>query len=93
MNRPLYLAAYDVSSPPRLARALDVLRDYSTGGQKSVHECFLSDTERLELLHRIGQVIEADEDRFLLVRLDPRSKIRVLGVAIKPADPAWFYIE
>lgn len=36
-----YLAAYDVSDPKRLQQALHVLRDYATGGQKSVFECFL----------------------------------------------------
>jgi len=38
-NRQLYLAAYDVSCPRRLRKALYVLRGFASGGQKSVFEC------------------------------------------------------
>lgn len=41
-TRALYLAAYDVAEPGRLAAALDLVRGYSTGGQKSVHEIYLT---------------------------------------------------
>ena len=41
-KRDFYLAAYDVSSPRRLIAALALVRGYTTGGQKSVHEVFLS---------------------------------------------------
>lgn len=91
-NRPLYLAAYDIADDGRLARALRVLRNYATGGQKSVFECFLSDAERRLLLSEVRDVIDLDEDRFFLLRLDPRSRTRVLGVAVRPADPDFFYI-
>jgi len=36
MQRILYLVAYDISHPRRLARALKTVRAYATGGQKSV---------------------------------------------------------
>ena len=90
-QRKLYLAAYDVSHAKRLRRALEVLRDFSTGGQKSVFECFLSQSEHDELLQRIAQVIDAEEDRFFLLRLDPRSKVQTLGLAERPADPSYYY--
>lgn len=91
-TRLLYLAAYDVSDPRRLQHALHVLRDYATGGQKSVFECFLSDAERQRLLSEVAQVLDLGEDRFFLVRLDPRSKVRTLGIAVKPADTSYFYV-
>ncbi len=91
-QRRLYIAAYDVSDPARLRAALKVLKGYASGRQKSVFECFLTDAERLELLDKVGVVIDAIEDRFFLVRLDPRGKVRVLGRAIKPTDPPWFYV-
>jgi CRISPR-associated protein Cas2 len=91
-QRQLYLAAYDVSDPKRLRDALLVLRNYSTGGQKSVFECFLTAAEKGALLEEIGAVIDLEEDRFFLLRLDPRSKVRTLGIAVRPADPAYFYI-
>ncbi|MEA3411986.1 MAG: CRISPR-associated endonuclease Cas2 [Pseudomonadota bacterium] len=91
-KRGLYLAAYDVASPRRLRCALAVVKDFSTGGQKSVYECFLTDAERAELLERIRNVIDEDEDRFMLLRLDPRSRVRVLGIAVRPADPEYFFV-
>ncbi|MCS7316487.1 MAG: CRISPR-associated endonuclease Cas2 [Bryobacterales bacterium] len=91
VHRPLYVAAYDISDPRRLRAALEVLKGYATGGQKSVFECYLSDAERQSLLAEIAQVIEPSEDSFLLVRLDPRSQVRTLGVAIPPEDLPFFY--
>lgn len=92
-RRQLYLAAYDVRDPKRLSRALAVVRDYATGGQKSVHECFLNAGEQRELLERISSVLDATVDRFVLLRLDPRCKTQTLGIGRAPRDPAFFYVR
>lgn len=89
--RRLYVAAYDISAPRRLRAALHVLKGYATGGQKSVFECFLTPAERARLLEEIGEVIETSEDSFILLRLDPRSDVRTLGIAVPPTDPPFFY--
>lgn len=91
-QRQLYLAAYDISDPKRLQKALRIVRDYATGGQKSVFECFLTPAEKQWLLDAIMQVIDPAKDRFVLVRLDPRAKVQTLGIAVKPIDPSYFYI-
>jgi CRISPR-associated protein Cas2 len=91
-NRVLYLAAYDVSEPARLRQALHVVKGYATGGQKSVYECFLTDAEREELLGRVRDVIDLDEDRFMLLRVEVRSPVRTLGIAVAPSDPAFYYV-
>lgn len=91
-QRHLYIACYDIADPKRLRRGLRVLRNYSTGGQKSVFECYLNPTEKRSLVSEIAEVIHPGEDRFLLLRLDARRKVRVLGIAIPPADPAYFYV-
>ena len=91
-KRTLYIAAYDVCDPGRLRSALHVLKGYSSGGQKSVFECFLTDAEKENLLAEVQSVIDLTEDRFLLMRLDPRMKVRVLGIAVEPADPEFFYV-
>ena len=90
-QRTLYLAAYDIRDATRLRKALHVLKGYSTGGQKSVFECFLTEGERRRLLEEIGRVI-AEEDSFLMVRLDPRMRILTLGVGVAPVDPPFFYV-
>ncbi len=91
-QRKLYLAAYDVTEPRRLRQALNIVKNYATGGQKSVYECFLSDLERRALLQDISTVLDGLEDRFMLVRLDPRSHISIMGIAVKPVDPDFFYV-
>lgn len=90
-TRRLYLAAYDVADPRRLAKALKVCKQYATGGQKSVFECWLSDKERYHLVRSMHSILMDAEDRFFLLRLDPRSQPRTLGLAVPPAGPLLFY--
>lgn len=92
MPRTLYLVAYDIAHPRRLVRALAVVRAYATGGQKSVHECWLAPEELASLRQELAAVIDPDEDKVLFVRLDPRLKPRTLGIARPPADPAFFFV-
>ena len=91
-QRDLHLAAYDVSEPRRLSAALKLARAYATGGQKSVHELFLTPAERLKLVADMRALLDLETDRFLLIRLDPRSRVHTLGRAVVPADPDYFYV-
>jgi CRISPR-associated protein Cas2 len=91
-DRDFFLAAYDVADPSRLAAALDTVRGYATGGQKSVHEVFLTPAERDELLHQVALILDEEEDRFVLLRLDPRASYFALGIGSTPSDPAYFYV-
>jgi CRISPR-associated protein Cas2 len=90
-DRDLYLAAYDISSPRRLRAALHLVRAYATGGQKSVHECFLTASERGGLLLDMAQVLDEEQDSFLLLRLDPRAHVLTAGVASTPVEQPFFY--
>jgi len=92
MTRTLYLVAYDIRHPRRLARALEIVRAYATGGQKSVHECWLVPAELTALQRALAAVVDGAEDSVLFVRLDPRLKPRTLGIARMPADPAFFFV-
>jgi CRISPR-associated protein Cas2 len=85
-KRRLHIACYDVASPSRLRAALQVTRRYATGGQKSVHECWIDDMEVGSLLQMLCWVIDESEDRVLIVRLDPRRAAVVLGIAMSPVD-------
>lgn len=85
-HRTLYLVCYDIADAGRLKAALDVSRRFATGGQKSVHECWLAPHERRQLLTRITRVIDAREDRVLIVALDPHRSVRTLGTARSPTD-------
>ena len=90
--RDLHLAAYDISDPRRLCAALKLTRTYATSGQKSVHELFLTPAERRGLVEQMAALIALDTDRFLLLKLEPRSRVHTLGKAIAPADPEYFYV-
>jgi CRISPR-associated protein Cas2 len=92
-QRTLHIAAYDISDDRRLRDALRILKGYASGRQKSVFECFLSEAEKDHLIERVRGVIDAEEDRFLLLRLDRRSTILTLGKAVVPADPPWYSVS
>lgn len=91
-DRTLFLAAYDVAEPRRLRVALDLVKGHATGGQKSAYECFLTPAEEARLLQDMALVLEEAEDSFLLIGLDPRSRVHTLGRAVAPADPDAFYL-
>lgn len=91
-GRCFYIAAYDIADSGRLRRALRAAKEYATGGQKSVFECFLSAVERRQLTACMEELLDPSEDRFTLLRIETRAAPRVLGIAVPPADPAWFYV-
>lgn len=91
MTRSLYLAAYDIADPKRLHAMLVAVKGFATGGQKSVFECWLDEDEKGELLSRSQEIMCMDEDRFMLVHLDPRQKPMLAGIALPPSAPAFFY--
>lgn len=91
MSRDLYLIAYDVCDHRRLARVHHFLKGYSTGGQKSVYECFLTQSDVARVERALRGLIDDCEDRVYVLGMDGRSKTHTLGVAVQPRDPAYFY--
>ncbi|MEY4430012.1 MAG: hypothetical protein RLZZ182_2701 [Pseudomonadota bacterium] len=91
MARQLYVAAYDIREDRRRLGALKLLRSYATGGQKSVHEVWLTEGDKRKVLGDMAFILGLD-DRFMLLRLDPRSRPLMAGRAVPPADPDYFYI-
>jgi len=90
-ERRLFLAAYDISCPKRLRKGLDVMKQFATGGQKSVFECFLTEAEKDRLIREMQQVIHPGQDRFFLIPIEPRSPVHTLGIAVPPEDPPFYY--
>lgn len=91
MHRKLFVAAYDVRDPRRLARALRVVRGYASGGQKSAYECWLLPAERQSLLRDMAAVIDLEQDSFAIIPLEPSRPLITLGQAVQPVDPQFFY--
>jgi len=92
MARTLYIVAYDISDDRRLAKVHYFLKNFSTGGQKSVYECFLSKAELERVKEGLKNLIHPFEDRIHIFVLDGRSKTHTLGIALEPKDPEFFYI-
>lgn len=92
MDRTLYIIAYDIREPRRLNRIRYFLKGYSTGGQKSVYECFLTDGELKFVISNLKRLIFEADDRVHIFRMDGRSRTHTLGIATQPKDPAYFYI-
>lgn len=84
--RQLYVVCYDIASPKRLQAALHLVRHYASGGQKSVHECWLSEPERGQLLAGYAWLVDEGCDRILLARLDPRRTPMFRGAGRLPTD-------
>lgn len=92
MGRDLYIIAYDITDERRLNRVRYFLKGYSTGGQKSVYECFLTEGELKFVVSNLKRMIFESEDRIHIFRMDGRSKTHTLGIAVQPKDPSYFYI-
>jgi CRISPR-associated protein Cas2 len=90
--RTLYLIAYDITDEKRLNYIRDFLKGYSTGGQKSVYECFLTEAELKRVRMVLEEIIDEEEDRIHIFTMDARSRTHVLGIGLQPRDPEYFYI-
>jgi len=91
MPRKLYIVAYDIRQPKRLAAALRIVKEFASGGQKSAYECWLDEADRHELKTRLHQALDSDQDSLALIPLAMRQPITGLGAAVLPADPDYFY--
>lgn len=91
-NRRLYVACYDIACQRRLRAVLWQARRHASGGQKSVHECWLTAQEHGELLAALALLVDARHDRVLLARLDPRRPVIARGMARLPVDSEFLLV-
>ncbi len=92
-NKKLYLLCYDIADDKRLYKALKIARHHALGGQKSVHECWLSNEEKQQLIKQYKALIKPNEDGFLLIQLNPKQTVHALGQGIIPEEEDWFYMD
>ncbi len=92
MKRTLYLIAYDICDGRRLNQVRYFLKGYSSGGQKSVFECFLTAGELRIIAGELRHLIDEEADRAHIFVMDGRSETHTLGMAIQPHDPEYFYV-
>ncbi len=81
MARALYLVAYDVCQPRRLARVSRYFHSFRVAGQKSVPEIWVTPAELAAIQTDLRRLLDAAEDRLQLIALDPRMRPRCMGQA------------
>lgn len=79
--RTLYLVAYDVCEPKRLAKVCRYLTGYKVGGQKSVFEIWATPAELAQIRCGLEKLMDADEDRLHILAIDARTTPRCFGRA------------
>ncbi|GIX36643.1 MAG: hypothetical protein KatS3mg126_2422 [Lysobacteraceae bacterium] len=90
-QRALFLVAYDIADPRRLARVGRCLAGYRVAGQKSLIEIWVTPAELAALRTRLDSLIDPQEDRVHGFGLDPRMKPWLFGRATHFEQP-WFAI-
>ncbi len=74
------VVAYDISNNKARARARKILREWSLGGQKSVHECRLKMRQAEELFLQLSEPLDNGEDRLLMAWLEPHRAVLRRGI-------------
>lgn len=79
MQRQSAIIAYDISDDKIRRKVHKILLEWRIDGQKSVHECQLSQAEARELFIQLGQTIDRRSDSLLLAWLAPQRQAQALG--------------
>lgn len=88
-----YIAAYDVSDQRRLRRALNAMLEHALVRQKSVFELRMRRRDALRLARHMRRILNADEDRFVLLRISSRTPCIALGAAPKSTRTGYFVVS
>jgi len=80
LSKPAVIA-YDVSIRRSRATILRILKEWRIDGQKSVHECRLTEKEAEEIFIQLAEWIDLATDLLLLAWLEPQRDILCRGIA------------
>lgn len=83
-DRQLFLVAWDIAEDRRRRWLRERAVLFAAGGQYSAYECWLTGSERDPLCTSLAGLLDAREDRLLVLRLDPRWPVICLGAAVPP---------
>lgn len=74
-NKYPAVVAYDIKSNNKRAKMLKILKKWRLDGQKSVHECLLSQQQAQNLFADLKSIADADTDRIMLAWVNPNRPI------------------
>ncbi|HOK07846.1 MAG TPA: CRISPR-associated endonuclease Cas2 [Syntrophales bacterium] len=89
------IVAYDISDPRRLRRVAKISEDYGTRVQKSIFELDVTVRRLEEMIGRIAEVIEPQEDSvkyFLLCEKCAHRGVEIIGQGVFVDPDAEFYV-
>ena len=92
MRRTLFLVAYDVRAPRRLARTRKRATAWAHGGQRSVLECWARAREATALQDHVAGALDPAEDSLAVMRLGRATRVIALGIARAPEDRSLVYV-
>lgn len=89
-----YAICYDIRQPERLRRVAGELENFGTRVQRSLFECYLTDTELADLKQRILAQIDEQEDHVRFYPLCPKDipDILIDGPGRKTLDVDYFML-
>ena len=87
-----YVILYDISNPKRWRLVFKLMKEYGAWMQLSVFQCRLTDMRRAELIAKVSDCINHNEDSFMVLDLGPSDhvevKVQTLGnLAFDPIEP------
>jgi len=86
----LYIIVYDIAEPKRWRLIFKLVKGYGVWLQLSVFQCRLSRRRHAELLGRIREIIEHEEDHVMSFDLGglehPEKSVTSLGRPFRPVE-------
>lgn len=70
----LFLVTYDIMDPKRWQKVHRTMKGFGEALQYSVFACQLSDLQRVRMLTALEELIQADQDRVIIVNLGPAKR-------------------
>ena len=78
----LVIVTYDICDDKRWRRLFKLMHGYGEWLQLSVFQCRLTRMRQAELVQRVGDILQHDEDHLLMLDLGPAENVlpRVLSI-------------
>jgi CRISPR-associated protein Cas2 len=73
------IIAYDITSDATRRRVRQVVQEWRLDGQKSVHECLLTQPQAQELFLQLAETLSGTRDRLLLAWVAPHRACMARG--------------
>jgi CRISPR-associated protein Cas2 len=79
-RRKPVIIAYDISEKKAWRQVYQIVKAWRLDGQKSVHECRLTEDEAQELLIQLSEPLNLETDTLMIAWLEPRRNVLCRGL-------------